>query len=114
ALAALRYLLIVPVWCISCPIYAKDESLAGAQGLGLLMTSAGLGGTLGGFIANALARIERQALLQAAWIVLMASAILCLAASPTITLAALFAFIGGAAEMAHTASNMATLQMSGP
>ncbi|HEY3074909.1 MAG TPA: hypothetical protein VGJ74_07035, partial [Burkholderiales bacterium] len=27
---------------------------------------------------------------------------------------ALFAFIGGAAEMAHTASNMATLQMSAP
>jgi len=69
---------------------------------------------IGGLIANALARVERQALMQAGWIVLMASAILCLAASPTITLAALFAFIGGAAEMAHTASNMATLQMSAP
>ena len=113
-LGALPYLLLIPVWSTLFPIYAKDEFLAGPQGLGLLMTSAGLGGTLGGFIANALARVERQALLQAAWIVLMASAILCLAASPTITMAALFAFVGGAAEMAHTASNMATLQMSAP
>ena len=113
-LGALPYLLLIPVWSTLFPIYAKDEFLAGPQGLGLLMTSAGLGGTLGGFIANALARVERQALLQAAWIVLMASAILCVAASPTITMAALFAFIGGAAEMAHTASNMATLQMSAP
>jgi MFS family permease len=114
ALGALPYLLLIPVWSTLFPIYAKDEFLAGPQGLGLLMTSAGLGGTLGGFIANALARIERQALLQAAWIVLMAGAILCVAASPTITMAAAFAFIGGAAEMAHTASNLATLQMSAP
>ncbi len=114
ALGALPYLLLIPVWGTLFPIYAKDEFLAGPQGLGLLMTSAGLGGTLGGFIANALARVERQALLQAAWVVLMASAIICVAASPTIGMAALFAFIGGAAEMAHTASNMATLQMSAP
>ena len=71
ALGALPYLLLIPVWSTLFPIYAKDEFLAGPQGLGLLMTAAGLGGTLGGFIANALARVERQALLQAAWIVLM-------------------------------------------
>jgi predicted MFS family arabinose efflux permease len=112
-LGALPYLLLIPVWSLF-PIYAKDEFAAGPQGLGLLLTAAGLGGTLGSFIANALARVERHALLQAVCIVVMASAILCVAASPTLAMAAVFAFIGGAAEMAHAASNMATLQMSAP
>jgi MFS family permease len=114
ALGVLPYLLLIPVWSTLFPIYAKDEFAAGPQGLGMLLTAAGLGGTLGGFIANALARVERQALLQAVCVVVMASAIMCVAASPTLAVAALFAFIGGAAEMAHTASNMATLQMSAP
>ena len=113
-LGALPYLLLVPVWGTLYPIYAKDAFRAGPEGLGLLLTAVGLGGTLGGFIANALARAERQALLQAAWIVVMAAAILCVASSPTIALAAAFSFIGGAAEMAHTASNMAMMQTSAP
>ena len=37
------------------PIYAKDVFAAGPQGLGILLTAVGVGGTLGGFIANALA-----------------------------------------------------------
>lgn len=113
-LGALPYLLLIPVWNTLFPIYAKDEFLAGPQGLGLLLTAVGLGGTLGGFIANALARYERQALIQAAWIVLMASAIIGVAASPTLVAAAACAFVGGIAEMALTASNMATVQMAAP
>jgi MFS family permease len=113
-LGALPYFLLVPVWGTLFPIYAKDVFAAGPQGLGLLLTAVGLGGTLGGFIANALARKERQGLIQAAWIVVMALAIMAVAASPTLALAAVFSFVGGAAEMAHTASNMAMLQMSAP
>jgi len=114
ALGALPYLLLIPVWNTLFPIYAKDEFAAGPQGLGLLLTAVGLGGTLGGLIANALVRVERQALLQAVWVVVMALAILGVAASPTIAAAACCAFAGGVAEMAHAASNMASLQMSAP
>jgi MFS family permease len=113
-IGALPYLLLVPVWGTLFPIYAKDEFAAGPQGLGILLTAVGLGGTLGALIANALARAERQAFLQAIWIVVMAAAILGVASSPTLVIAAAFALIGGAAEMAHTASNMAMLQMSAP
>jgi MFS family permease len=74
----------------------------------------GIGGTLGGLAANALARAERQALIQAAWVVLMGAAILGLAASPTLPVAFAFSLLGGAAEMAHTASNMAMMQMNAP
>lgn len=113
-LGVLPYFLLVPVWSTLLPIYAKDVFVAGPQGLGILLTGVGIGGTLGGLAANALARAERQALIQAGWIVLMGVAILGLAASPTIALAMVCAVIGGAAEMAHTASNMAMLQMNAP
>jgi MFS family permease len=113
-LGALPYFLLVPVWGTLFPIYAKDVFLAGPQGLGMLLTAVGAGGTLGGLAANLLARAERQALIQAGWIVVMAGAIAGVAASPTLTLAVAFSLVGGAAEMAHTASNMAMLQMSAP
>ncbi len=114
ALGALPYLLLVPVWVTLFPIFAKDVFAAGPQGLGVLLTSVGLGGTLGGLIANSLARAERQGLLQAGWIAVMAAAIVGVAASPTLGVAAACAFVGGVAEMALTASNMAVLQLSAP
>ncbi len=114
ALGALPYLLLVPVWVTLFPILAKDVFVAGPQGLGVLLTSVGAGGTLGGLIANALARAERQGLLQAAWIALMSIAILGVSASPSLAVAAACAFVGGIAEMALTASNMAVLQLSAP
>jgi MFS family permease len=114
ALGTLPYLLLVPVFGTLFPIYAKDVFVAGPQGLGVLLTAVGLGGTAGSFIANALARAERQALIQAMWIVVMALAILGISASPTLAVAVVFSFIGGLAEMAHTASNMATMQMAAP
>jgi len=114
AIGSLPYLLIVPIWSTLFPIYAKDVFAAGPEGLGILLTAVGLGGTLGGFIANALARVERQALLQVGWILVMSVAVFGVAASPTIAFAAACSFIGGAAEMAHTASNMASMQMAAP
>jgi MFS family permease len=96
------------------PIYAKDEFAAGPTGLGLLLTAVGVGGTLGGFIANALARAERQGLLQAVWVVVMAASIIGVALSPTLVVAIVFSVIGGAAEMAHASSNMAMLQIAAP
>jgi MFS family permease len=113
-LGVLPYFLLVPVWGTLLPIYAKDVFVAGPQGLGILLTGVGIGGTLGGLAANALARAERQALIQAGWIVLMGVAILGLAASPTLGVAMVCGVIGGAAEMAHTASNMAMMQMNAP
>jgi len=114
AVGALPYFLLVPVWGTLFPIYAKDVFAAGPQGLGMLLTAVGAGGTLGGLIANALSRVERQGLLQALWIGVMSAAIVGLSASPTLAIALGCSFIGGVAEMAHTASNLAMLQMSAP
>jgi predicted MFS family arabinose efflux permease len=114
AIGALPYLLIVPIWGTLFPIYAKDVFSAGPEGLGILLTAVGVGGTLGGFVANALARVQRQALMQAGWILVMALAVFGVASSPSVPIAAAFAFVGGMAEMAHTASNMASMQLAAP
>lgn len=114
AIGALPFFLLIPVFGTLYPIYAKDVFGVGPTGLGLMLTAVGIGGTLGGFIANALAHAERQGTIQAMWVVVMALAIIGVALSPTVPIAIVFSVIGGAAEMAHASSNMAMLQMSAP
>ena len=110
----LPFFLLIPVFGTLYPIYAKDEFAAGPTGLGLMLTAVGVGGTLGGIIAHALGRAERQGLIQAVWVVVIAASIIGVASSPSIAYAIAFSVIGGAAEMAHAASNMAMLQMAAP
>jgi predicted MFS family arabinose efflux permease len=114
AVGVLPFFLLIPVFGTLYPIYAKDEFAAGPAGLGLLLTAVGVGGTLGGFIANALGRAERQGRIQAIWVVVMAAAIIGVALSHSFVLALVFSVIGGAAEMAHASSNMAMLQIAAP
>jgi len=114
AVGFLPFFLLIPVFGTLYPIYAKDVFAVGPTGLGLLLTAVGVGGTLGGFIANALGRAERQGLIQSVWIVVMAAAIIGVALSPSFALALALSVIGGAAEMAHASSNMAMVQMSAP
>jgi len=114
ALGALPFLLLVPVWSTLLPVYAKDVFTAGPEGLGLLLTAVGTGGTLGGLAANALAHVKRQGVVQTIWVLVMCAAIAGLAASPSLGIAIACAAVGGAAEMAHFASNSAALQMSAP
>jgi MFS transporter, DHA1 family, staphyloferrin A biosynthesis exporter len=114
AVGALPFFLLIPVFGTLYPIYAKDEFGAGPTGLGLLLTAVGVGGTLGGFAANALGRFERQGAIQAAWVVVMGAAVIGVALSPSLAAAVAFSVIGGAAEMAHASSNMAMLQVSAP
>src|SRR4029453_1088151 len=114
ALGALPFFLLVPVWSTLMPVYAKDVFAAGPEGLGLLLTAVGVGGTLGGLAANALARVTRQGLVQMAWVLIMCAAIAGLAASPSLGIAIACTAVGGAAEMGHFASNSAALQMSAP
>ncbi len=110
----LPFFLLIPVFGTLYPIYAKDEFAAGPAGLGFLLTAVGVGGMLGGFIANALGHAERQGQIQPIFVVVMAASIVGVALSPTMWLAAIFSVTGGAAEMAHASSNMAMLQISAP
>jgi predicted MFS family arabinose efflux permease len=114
AVGLLPFFLLIPVFGTLYPIYAKDEFGVGPAGLGLLLTAVGVGGTLGGFIANALGRAERQGLIQSVWVLVMAASIIAVALSPSFVVALVFSVVGGAAEMAHASSNMAMLQIAAP
>jgi len=114
AIGAVPFFLLIPVFGTLYPIYAKDVFAVGPAGLGLMLTAVGIGGTLGGFIANALGRAERQGLIQTVWVVLMALSIVGVALSSSFVMVIVFSVIGGAAEMAHASSNMAMVQMSAP
>lgn len=114
AVGLLPFFLLIPVFGTLYPIYAKDEFAAGPTGLGLLLTAVGVGGTLGGFVGHALARAERQGMLQAIWVIAMAASIVGVALSPSLAVAIAFSIAGGAAEMAHATSNMAMLQAAAP
>jgi MFS family permease len=114
AVGLLPFFLLIPVFGTLYPIYAKDQFAVGPAGLGLLLTAVGVGGTLGGFIANALSRAERQGLIQSVWVAVMAAAIVGVALSSSFWWAIAFSVVGGAAEMAHASSNMAMLQISAP
>jgi MFS family permease len=114
AVGLLPFFLLIPVFGTLYPIYAKDQFAVGPAGLGMLLTAVGVGGTLGGFIANALSRAERQGLIQSVWVVVMAAAIIGVAMSSSFWWAIAFSVVGGAAEMAHASSNMAMLQISAP
>lgn len=110
----LPFLLLIPISSTLLPIYAKDVFAAGPEGLGFLLTGVGIGGTLGGFAANALVRVERQGMLQAAWVLVMSAALAALAFSPSLGVAIVCVAVAGAAEMAHFASSTSALQMSAP
>jgi MFS family permease len=114
AVAALPHLLLIPVSSALLPIYAKDVFAAGPEGLGFLLTGVGAGGTLGGFVANALARVERQGLVQAAWVLVESAAIAALALSASLKIAIACVAVAGVAEMALFASSTSSLQMSAP
>jgi MFS family permease len=114
AVGALPHLLLIPVSSTLLPIYAKDVFSAGPEGLGFLLTGVGAGGTLGGFVANALARVERQGLVQAAWVLVQSTAIAALALSASLYVAIACVAVAGIAEMALFASNTSSLQMSAP
>ena len=114
ALGALPFFLMVPIWGTLYPIYAKDIFEAGPQGLGILLTAVGAGGTLGGMIANALGRAECQGWIQGASVLAMCAALAGVAASDSFAAAVAFSVVAGAGEMVLAASNMAMLQMSAP
>ena len=82
--------------------------------LGLLLTSVGVGGVAGGWVAAKCMRFTRQGIVQACAVFAMSAAFLALAAAPAVPLACAALAIAGTGEMVHFTSSQATLQMCVP
>ncbi len=113
-MGACQYVLAVPVVWTLYPIFAKDEFNVGADGFGLLLTSAGVGAILGALLAGGLARFERQETVQLAAVLAFCAALAGVAVTSSFETALACSLLAGAAEMLLTSSNMAALQLSAP
>ena len=114
AAGIMPFFLLVPIFAGLLPIYAKDIYTSGPEVLGMLMTSVGVGGVTGGWIAGKCMRFARQGLVQACAIFWMSIAFTALAFAPSVPLACAALAAAGVGEMVHFTSNQATLQMSVP
>jgi MFS family permease len=108
------FILLVPIFGGLLPLYAKDVFNAGPEVLGMLLTSVGVGGVGGSWLASKCVLLKRQGVVQASAVFVMSAGFLALAAAPTVALACAALVLSGSAEMVHFTSNQATLQMKVP
>ena len=81
---------------------------------GLLLSSVGAGGVLGGIASVWTARIDRIGVTQLTAVLTFAGALVGFALSTSMPMAMAFLFIAGIAEMVNMSSNHTALQMSAP
>ncbi len=113
-LGAVPALLLIPSLSALMPVFAVKVFQTGPEGLGLLLSSVGVGGVLGGVVSVRTARVDRIGLTQIAAIVIFALALIGFALSTHMGVAAFFLVIAGMAEMVNMSSNHTALQMSAP
>ena len=114
AAGIMPFFLLVPIFAGMLPLYAKDIYDSGPEVLGMLMTSVGVGGVIGGWIAGKCMRFARQGMVQACAIFGMSIAFTALALAPNVAFACIALAAAGIGEMVHFTSNQATLQMCVP
>lgn len=108
------FVLLVPVFAGLLPVYAKDVFHAGPEVLGMLLTSVGVGGVAGSWVASKCMKLQRQGVVQACAVFVMCTGFLALSVAPSVKFACAALILAGLAEMVHFTSNQATLQMMVP
>ena len=108
------FYLLVPIFGGLLPIYTKDIFGAGPEVLGMLLTSVGVGGVAGGWLAGECMRYVRQGIVQAYAIFVMSAAFIGLAFAPNVAYACAAPALAGAGEILLFTSNQATLQICVP
>ena len=108
------FLLLVPVFGGLMPLYTRDVFHAGPEVLGMLLTSIGVGGVAGSWVASKCVRFLRQGVVQASAVLAMCAGFLVLAAAPSVAVACAALVASGLAEMVLFTSNQATLQLLVP
>lgn len=118
-------LLLIPTHMVILPIYAKDIFEAGTTGpgagatsLGLMVSSIGFGGFLGGLLTASLNRVDRRGLLQLGALFVYSVAHIAYALLGPLTgnlyLALVCLVFAGAAESVYGTTNQTVLQLMAP
>ncbi|MFC1920990.1 MFS transporter [Chloroflexota bacterium] len=107
-------LFIVPIFGILPPIYAKDVFHGGADTLGLLLSSIGVGGIAGGVVTASLGRVERRGLVQLASLFMLSLTLIAFAFCTTLWAALIVFALAGFFEVIFLITNQTLLQLSIP
>lgn len=106
--------LLIPSFSALMPVFAVKVFHTGPEGLGLLLSSVGVGGVIGGVLAVRIARVNHIGLVQVIAVLVFAAALIGFALSQHMGLAMFFLLIAGIAEMVNMASNHTALQLAAP
>ena len=107
-------LFTIPIVTILPPIYAVKVFHGGADVLGMLLASIGVGGAVGGVVTASLSRVERRGLLQLGALFLLSLSLVVLAFCTQLWLALLFLTLAGFFEAIFLTTNQTLLQLSIP
>jgi MFS family permease len=107
-------LLVIPVFGVMQPIFAKDILQGGPQVLGYLASAVGLGGILGGLVATSMKKVAHRGRLELAAMVLLGLSLVAFGVSPGLWMALVFLGLSGFFEMIFLISNQTHLQLSIP
>ncbi|MBI2866006.1 MAG: MFS transporter [Chloroflexi bacterium] len=113
-LAFLAPLFLIPSFTALMPIFAKDVFHTGPAGLGLLLSSVGLGGLLGALFTASLGHYDRRGLLALGSLMLFSLSMLGFALSPSMAVALPLLVLAGFAEMTYMTTNQTMLQLMAP
>ena len=107
-------LFIIPIFSVLPPIYAVEVYHGGADVLGFLLASVGVGGIVGGVVIASLGRLERWGLLQLASLLLLSLTLISFAVSTSLLVALALLALAGFFEMLFLTTNQTLLQLSIP
>lgn len=107
-------LLIIPNYAALPPIYAKDVFGGGPGILGLILSSVGIGGIVGGIVAASLGNFERRGLVQMVSLGLTGLSLIGFALSSNLWVALVMFGMSGFWEMIFLTNNQTLLQLSIP
>lgn len=107
-------LLIIPIFSILPAIYAADVFHGGAEILGFLMSSVGVGGIVGGLATASLGRVERRGLVQLCSLFMVSLTLIGFAFCKSLWVALPIMALAGFFEMIFLTTNQTLLQLSIP
>ena len=107
-------LFTIPIVTILPPIYAVKVFHGGADILGILLASIGVGGAIGGFLTASLSRMERRGLIQLFSLFLLSLSLIAFAFSTELWGGLPFLALAGFFEAIFLTTNQTLLQLSIP
>lgn len=107
-------LFIIPIFSVLPSVYAKDIFTRGAQDLGLLLSSVGVGGVVGGLFTTVIGQVERRGLLLLAALFALSLSLVGFALVTSLWLALLLFGMAGFFEMIYLTMSQTLLQLSIP